>query len=226
MSGDERATVAVGPLLSAGRRAVLFAVRRFDECTAEDIAESLEMTVSGARQHLSALVESGLIGFVEEPRPPGQRGRHRLRYHTTELADGVFPKAYDVLANDLLGALAEESPDAVERVFAKRRQSRIATAERRLEGKRTLGAKVSELARILDDDGYLATSESRGRTHRIVEHNCAIAAVARRYGQACTSEIEFIRAVLPEARVERVRHLHDGARHCAYEITEGPANRS
>ena len=35
--------------------------------------------------------------------------------------------------------------------------------------------------------------------YRIVEHNCAIWAVAQRYGQACTSEIDFIRTVLPEA---------------------------
>ena len=47
--------------------------------------------------------------------------------------------------------------------------------------------------------------------YRIVEHNCAIWAVAQRYGQACTSEIDFIRAVLPEADVERVQHMVAGA---------------
>ena len=55
--------------------------------------------------------------------------------------------------------------------------------------------------------------------YRIVEHNCAIWAVAQRYGQACTSEIEFIRAVLPDgATVERVQHMVAGDPHCAYEI--------
>ena len=42
---------------------------------------------------------------------------------------------------------------------------------------------------------------------RIIEHNCAIWAVAQRYGQACTSEIDFIRTVLPGASVERVQHM-------------------
>jgi predicted ArsR family transcriptional regulator len=54
--------------------------------------------------------------------------------------------------------------------------------------------------------------------YRIVEHNCAIWAVAQKYGQACSSEIEFIRAVLPEAHVERVQHMIAGARRCAYEV--------
>jgi predicted ArsR family transcriptional regulator len=54
---------------------------------------------------------------------------------------------------------------------------------------------------------------------RIVEHNCAIWAVAERYGQACTSELEFIRTVLDGADVERVQHMVAGARRCAYEVT-------
>jgi DeoR family suf operon transcriptional repressor len=50
--------------------------------------------------------------------------------------------------------------------------------------------------------------------------------VAQRYGQACTSEIDFIRAVLPEADVERVKHMVAGAPHCAYEIRRRTRPRS
>jgi DeoR family suf operon transcriptional repressor len=48
--------------------------------------------------------------------------------------------------------------------------------------------------------------------------------VAQRYGQACSSEIEFIRSVLPEAEVERVQHMVAGAPHCAYEIRDKASN--
>ena len=41
------------PTLPAGRRAVLYALRRRGEASAEQIAEQLDMTVSGARQHLA-----------------------------------------------------------------------------------------------------------------------------------------------------------------------------
>ena len=81
------------------------------------------------------------------------------------------------------------------------------------------GPTRSELAKILDEDGYLATAESiEPGVWRIVEHNCAIWAVAQKYGQACTSELGFIRAVLPGATVERVQHMVAGNRHCAYEV--------
>ncbi|HZP31043.1 MAG TPA: helix-turn-helix domain-containing protein [Acidimicrobiia bacterium] len=209
----------VAPSLPEGRRAVLYAVRRRGQATADAIAEQLDMTVSGARQHLAALVEDGLAEAVELPRGPGTRGRPQLAYSVTEAADALFPKAYGELTNELLGYLDESDASLVDALFERRRDQRVRNATARLAKKRTLRAKVEELARILDEDGYLATCEPHGKGFRVVEHNCAILSVAQRYGQACTSEIDFIRAVLPEADVERVSHIVDGAHHCAYEIT-------
>src|SRR6185295_6519637 len=140
-------------------------------------------------------------------------------YSATAAADDYFPKAYGELTNELLGYVADSNPDLLEDLFAKRRQHRIENAQARLAGKRTLGTKVAELTRILDEDGYLATYEKVAPDlYRVIEHNCAIWAVAQRYGQACTSEIDFIRAVLPEAEIERVQHMVAGARPCAYEV--------
>jgi DeoR family suf operon transcriptional repressor len=211
--------VETAPTLPAGRRSVLYAVRRRGEATAEQIAEQLRMTVSGARQHLSALARDGLVDAHEQPAPEPRRGRRTLMYSVTAAADGLFPKAYGELTNELLGYVADADPAMLDELFAKRREHRIANARARLERKSTLGAKVAELTRILDEDGYLATYEkvSPG-VYLIVEQNCAIWAVAQRYGQACTSEIDFIRAVLPEATVERVQHMVAGERRCAYDV--------
>jgi DeoR family suf operon transcriptional repressor len=211
--------VLVPPPLPAGRRAVLFTVRRLGDALVDDVAFELDMTASGARQHLTALAENGLVAATEIPRQPGERGRPQLSYHVTELADAVFPKAYGALTNELLGYLDDDDGGAVDRLFGRRRDERIIAATERLATKQSLGARVAELARILDDDGYLATSErvATGR-YRIVEHNCAIATVAKRYGQACSSEIEFIRAVLPGTAIVRTQHMVAGDRHCAYEI--------
>jgi predicted ArsR family transcriptional regulator len=210
---------AGAPALPSGRRAVLFAVRRRGEATAEQVAEHLQITVSGARQHLSALAEDGLLDASELPSASPKRGRRALVYAVTDKADVLFPKAYGELTNELLSYVVDSDPEMLEALFEKRRERRIAGAQARLAGKRTLAAKVAELTHILDADGYMASHERVAPGHfRIVEHNCAIWAVAQRYGQACTSEIDFIRAVLPEADVERVQHMVSGATRCAYEV--------
>ena len=132
-----------------------------------------------------------------------KRGRRTLAYSATAAADDYFPKAYGELTNELLGYVGDTDPELLEDLFAKRRQHRIENAQVRLAGKRTLGTKVAELTRILDEDGYLATYEKvASGVYRVIEHNCAIWAVAQRYGQACTSELDFIRASLPEAQIE------------------------
>jgi DeoR family suf operon transcriptional repressor len=208
----------VAPPLPEGRRAVLYALRRRGQGTAEDIAHNLDMTLSGARQHLSALVEDGLAEATELPRPAGQRGRPQLEYTVTDRADNLFPKAYGELTNELLGYVAESDSTLVDQLFERRRDERVRNAQARLGKLRTFPDKVAELTRILDEDGYLATSEPMEGGFRIIEHNCAILAVARKYGQACTSEIDFIRTVLPGATVERVSHILEGAHHCAYEV--------
>jgi DeoR family suf operon transcriptional repressor len=205
--------------LPTGRRAVLYAVRRRGEATAEQVAEQLDITVSGARQHLTALAQNGLVESSELPSSAGRRGRRTLVYAVTAAADAYFPKAYGELTNELLGYVADTDRELLDALFAKRREARIRNARARLASKRTLRARVAELTRILDEDGYLASWERVDTgVYRIVEHNCAIWAVAERYGQACTSELDFIRAALDDADVERVQHMIAGARRCAYEI--------
>jgi len=224
VSPDADATDATdataAPDLPAGRRAALYAVRRRGEATAEQVAEQLDMSVSGARQHLTALVDDGLVEAVPRATDVAARGRRTLVYSATPRSDAFFPKAYGELTNELLGYVADTDRALLDELFARRRDHRVESARARLARKRGLGARVAELTRILDEDGYLASWERVGPGHfLVVEHNCAIWAVATRYGQACTSELDFIRAVLPEASVERVQHMVAGARRCAYDIT-------
>src|SRR5215204_3539154 len=90
--------------LPEGRRRVLYAIRRRGEATAEQVAEQLRMTVRGARQHLTALVEDGLAETTESD-PRGRRGRRALVYNVSPAGDALFPKAYAELTNELLGYL-------------------------------------------------------------------------------------------------------------------------
>lgn len=202
--------------VSEAQRAVLYAIRRRGEATIEQLAGALDMTVSGARQHVATLVDEGLVASSEAPRRPGQRGRSERTHHLTPAADPLFPKAYGELTNQLLGYLR---PEAVEVVFGQRRDDRTAAAATRLAAQPSFSARVEELAAILDEDGYLASFESTGGDRYLVtEHNCAIFAVARQHPHACSSEIEFIRAALPDATVERITHMVAGAHSCTYEI--------
>ena len=59
--GSASGGTIVAPPIPPGRRAVLYAVRRLGDASADDVAVDLDITVSGARQHLVALAEHGLV---------------------------------------------------------------------------------------------------------------------------------------------------------------------
>lgn len=191
------------------------------EATAEELADQLGVTVSAVRQQLDGLAADGLVAWRPQARG---RGRPTHLYRLTRAAEPLFPKAYGGLTNELLGYVADADPRLVDGIFDRRRQRRLEGAQARLANAGdTLAARVAELARILDEDGYLASFEGGpDGSFRIVEHNCAVLDVAERYGQACTSEIAFLRQALPDARVERVSHMIAGAHACAYEISPLP----
>ena len=168
------------PRLPAGRRAVLYAVRRRGEATAEQVAEQLDMTVSGARQHLTALARrrarrGDRAAVATGPSAAGARSRTRRPTRPTR----YFPKAYGELTNELLGYVADTDRELLDTLFAKRRERAHRQRADAARGEAHARAKVAELTRILDEDGYLATCEQvEPGVFRIVEHNCAIWAVA------------------------------------------------
>lgn len=214
----ESAGQSVGLSAIGGTRAgVLMTLKSLGEATADQLADQLGVTVAAVRQRLGPLTDEGLVTHRDERTG---RGRPRRWYRLAPAAESLFPKRYGQLANQLLGVIEDSDPSLVEHAFTRRAEERQALAVKRLKGLRR-DAAVAELARILDEDGYLANWEKLADGFwRVSELNCAILDVARLHGVACASELSFIRAVLPWARVDRVSHLLSGGHSCSYEIRD------
>ena len=202
--------------ISPVQRRVLVVLKRLGEATADDLAKTLEISASAVRQHLSALRSAG---YIDAEQQRGQPGRPADRFHTTELTEAMFVKDTSNLSIELLSHMEEEDSGLVTRVFERRRQRRVAETADKLAGK-TLGEKVAVLTAELDAEGYLADFDQIDTTHfRINLHSCAMWAVASRYGQACATELDYLRELLPETTIERITHKAAGAHVCAYEVS-------
>ncbi|MGK2964535.1 MAG: helix-turn-helix transcriptional regulator [Tepidiformaceae bacterium] len=204
--------------LPTSRREILLQLKRNGESRAEDLAAALGITVSGVRQHLTAMAAVGLVRHREKKSGPG---RPRFTYALTPAAESFFPTAYAELTTDLLLAIDEEDPTLVARLFERRLATRVERARRNLHG--DFAARVRQVAAILDSEGYLAAVENPAEGEfRLVEHNCAVPVIAARFPPVCAGELDFLRAVLPDATIERVSHMIGGDHACAYEIHERP----
>ncbi len=192
------------------------ALKRRGEATADELSTTLEISTSAVRQHLSALRSAGLI---DARQARGLPGRPADRYHATERTDPLFVTPDSTLSIELLGHIEEEDPELVDRIFDRRRRRLAESVNDELDGKST-DERVDLVTKLLDAQGYLADFEKvDDDRYRINLNNCAIWTVANRYRQACTTELDYLRDVIPGATVERVTHKSTGAHACSYDIT-------
>lgn len=202
-------------LIPEARREIIRLLKRRGPLPVEEIAEALAVTVSGARQHLSSLERDGVVTYQRVRQGPG---RPRHLYELTERGDALFPRRYAELLGELLGYVREADPALVDRVFARRSQRRFEAARPRLDDL-SLGERVREVVRILDEEGYYPELQSqREGEWRILVRNCPVRALGEKCAQACNSEINFLRKALPETDVRRSSHQLNGQTCCAYEI--------
>ena len=213
--GDTELNAAVGDQLQPTRRKIILALKQRGGMTAAELAELLGITSMGVRRHLTMLERDHLVRFELVQRG---KGRPSYVYALSGEAEGLFPKNYAALANELLGYLAATDGDQVIELFDQRAQRRIRQAQARLDGK-PLGDRVAGLAALLHDEGYLAEwKQLDGDTYLLSEHNCAVHDVAQQFRAACGSELIFLQTVLSDAEVTREQHMMGGDLMCAYRI--------
>ncbi len=204
---------------SSTRQEILRLVRLHDGFTAQQLAEQLHITPMGVRRHLMGLQLDGLVRMETRRQAAG---RPTFVYRVTEQGCETFPRNYELLANQLLDAArVQEGESGVQQMFAGRMDQLVAQYAPRMAGK-DLAGRVAELARIQDENGYMAAWEKVDGGYLLKEQNCAIYRVACRFQAACEYEIELFRRLL-NARIERIEHQVKGDRACTYFVTERAA---
>lgn len=180
-----------------------------------EISHALGITQVAVRRHVLGLQSSGLVRMEMERRP---KGRPAALCLLTDLGDSLFPKNYDNFSRELIQCLASlDGEEKVSRLFEEYKNRMVARFAGRMEGK-SRKDRVQEAVAILCEQGYMAELHKVNETtFLVVEHNCAIAHIARQYPRACEEELCFLRQLL-QADVKRDAHILKGDLECSYLI--------
>src|SRR5512143_3985003 len=109
--------------LERNRDRILFHLKSRGSQTAGDVAQRLDMTAAGARQHLLKLLEAGL---VESEDSREGRGRPKKRWRLTERGHARFPDRHSELTLELLKSTrALFGADGLDRLIAHRERGSI-----------------------------------------------------------------------------------------------------
>ncbi len=200
--------------MSETRMRILQLLKMRSSMTVSELTEALHISAMGVRQHLTILEEEGLVEYHSEKHG---RGRPHHLYSLTDDANSLFPTTYANFAVGLMNEVAKfNGPGFINKVFRSRMKSQLQMYQERLDGK-DLVERIKELARIRDEEGYMARFDENDTDYVLIEHNCPIAAIAQEYPHVCEIELGLFRQSLG-TKVYRVEHLMQGSHRCCYRI--------
>ena len=200
--------------MSETRMRILQLLKMRASMTISQLAEALHISQMGVRQHLMILEAEGLVAHYQEKQG---RGRPPHVYQLTDQANSLFPTTYANFAVGLMHEVAKfNGPGFINKVFRGRMKSQLETYQQRLAGK-NLCERVKELARIRDEEGYMARFDENEDDYVLIEHNCPIAVIAQEYPHVCEIELALFRQSLG-AKIVREEHLMQGSHRCCYRI--------
>ena len=202
------------PAYRGPRGEVLVALKRAVSLTARELGDQLGLSSNAIRHHLRELESEGLIAYRREQRGVGAP---TYVWHLSPAGEALFPQRYKELLTEVLERVAQEAGrQAVVGAF----QNRFADLSRRLQAELAdapPARRMDVVMRALVEGGYMAEWREGEGGLRLMEHNCAIRALAQSFPEICEAEAKFLAEVLAAA-VERESHMLDGCAACEYSV--------
>ena len=200
------------------RRAITKLLKTEGPIDSAQLAQRLGLTAMAVRQHLYALQREGLVTSEDRPVPIGRPAKF---WRLTREADRLFPEAYAELSVALIDSVKDAfGEEGLERVLTSRCARQRLDYGKRIRPQDALDKKLTELARVRTEEGYMAEvrREDDGG-FLLVENHCPICAAANACQGFCSTELDLFRSVLgPGVTVERAEHIIKGDNRCVYRV--------
>lgn len=192
--------------------------------TATALADELQVSPMAIRQHLQTLKAEQWVTYREERRP---MGRPVKLWQLTEQSAERFPNRHADLMVDLLRSIQTVfGSDGVDKLVTERSQRQIQTYQSKLTDlvtEQNWQHQVRAIAQLRTQEGYMAeVIDQPDGNLLLIENHCPICTAAQSCQQLCGAELEVFKAILGEAiAIERVEHILEGDRRCAYLVKRG-----
>lgn len=198
---------------------ILHKLKREGSMTAKKLAEDLGMTTMGARQHLQALEDDGMIESFDVRVKVGRPNRH---WSLTEKGHAWFADRHGDLSVQVIEAVEELfGEEGIRKVAQDRENKTFARYQAQLEKTQSLKGKLKQLTRLREQEGYMAELLETENGYTLIENHCPICKAAERCPSFCQSELNIFQRLLgDDYHIERSEHIINDERRCVYLITE------
>ncbi|MBI2406817.1 MAG: helix-turn-helix domain-containing protein [Gemmatimonadetes bacterium] len=194
-------------------RSLLDALKYRGRATVPELASDLDLNVETVRDHLRTLEGRELVrrdGTLQQG-----PGRPEIVFVLTAAAEALFPRREAEILRELAQFMVAHRQAPLLRDFfreyvSERREQGLARVEG-LTGRK----RVREVARIMDEMGFMPVLEDHGDTLRLC--HCPMRGLVEATDLPCREEIGLLRELL-DGSLTRVSHMPHGDLACAYKV--------
>ena len=185
--------------------------------TAKVLATELGVTTMGIRQHMLQLEDEGDVSYEDIK---ATRGRPTRYWSLTPQSNSYFPDGHEVLTVQLIESVKLIFGESgVDKLIEHREQESLHAYGVVMNDFDKLKDKLTALASIRSEEGYMATVVEEDDFFWLLENHCSICAAASHCLNFCRSELRLFQSLLQDvAKVSREEHIMAGARRCAYKV--------
>ena len=201
------------------KKKLLYYLKVMQQARLQELAKSMKISKMAVHKHLTQLQKRGLVENIELREGVG---RPKMHYRLTSKSKTIFPKSYGALAVCALDFIEKNmGKEGVKKVL---RERQVELYDKYYERMKNLNfdQKVRELAKIRDEEGYIAESRKEKRqngVHTLLEYNCPILEIAENHWEACSTETELFEKLLG-AKIDTTHRAAKGDTLCKFVIKE------
>lgn len=200
--------------IAGTRGEILTLIKKNGEITIPVLTGTLRIATNAVRGHMAILEKEGLVTFRWEKQA---RGRPLKIYKLSERAEGLFPKRYEQLLEELITQVELIDGPGKLRLLVDAMAKRWAQGMKaQLQGLPAEEA-LKKIVNHLDLGGMIASLKREEGYYTISVFNCIYRQISLRHREMCTIIPTLVRE-LTGAEATVARSIHSGDACCIYHV--------
>ncbi|CAC12311.1 conserved hypthetical protein [Thermoplasma acidophilum] len=173
---------------------ILMALKKSDGMTLQEIAQQMGLSKMAILKHMQVLENRHL---VERRIAKGDMGRPFYRFYLLRDSSEAFGSSGDKVLTDLIDFLDSTGNRDLVVKFLEKRYKDVAESYRLIIGGVRDDERVEKLTQLRYEENYVPELKKVGNgKYELLEYNCPIFTVSRKFGEACALECHLFESVL------------------------------
>ncbi len=194
---------------------IILALKREGHLSLNELAEEIGISKMAVLNHIQKLEAQGL---VERRLVKTRVGRPYYKFGVSENSKvGMAPSDLSML-DELVDYLDSKGHEEVVKDFLRKRYGQVRLDYEKKLSKVSPERKVEELAKLREQENYFPELKTGGKdNYELLEYNCPIFSISRKFGIACSLETQLFSSVLGRD-VSSTHRQVDGSDVCKFLI--------